>query len=141
MYRQFIMPYRQELNRFIKSRAPQVYIQHHTCGSVYRLLPELIETGVDILNPVQPLAADMDPARLKAEFGDKLTFHGAIDIQQAMAGTVEDVRAEVTTRIKQLGPGGGYILAACSNFQPDTPSENVLVMIETARQAGRYPLN
>lgn len=141
MYREFIMPYRQELNRFIKSRAPQAYIQHHTCGSVYRLLPDLIETGINILNPVQPLAADMNPGRLKAEFGDKLVFHGAIDIQQAMAGTIEDVRAEVTTRIRQLGPGGGYIVAACSNFQPDTSSENILAMIETARRVGRYPLN
>lgn len=140
LYRELIMPYRQELNRFIRSKAPQAYIQHHTCGSVYRLMPELIETGINILNPVQPLAADMDPARLKAEFGEQMVFHGAIDIQQALNGSVEDVQAEVQTRIRQLGPGGGYIIAPCSNFQADNPPENIWTMLESARELGRYPL-
>lgn len=140
LYREMIMPYRQELNRLIKAKAPQAKIQHHTCGSVYKLLPDLIETGIEILNPVQPLAADMDPARLKAEFGDQLTFHGAIDIQQAMVGSIEDVETEVRTRIQQLGPGGGYIIATCSNVQPDIPPENVLALLRIARQAGQYPL-
>ena len=140
LYREMIMPYRQELNRLIRAKAPQAKIQHHTCGSVYKLLPDLIETDIDILNPVQPLAADMDPARLKAEFGDQLVFHGAIDLQEGMVGSAERVREEVTTRIRQLGPGGGYIIAPCSNFQADTPVENILTMLKSAREAGRYPL-
>jgi len=141
LYREMIMPYRIRLNEFIRSKAPQAYIQHHTCGSVYKLLPDLIDTGIDILNPVQPLAADMDPARLKAEFGDKIVFHGAIDLQEAMCGTVEDVRREVETRVQQLGPGGGYIIAPCSNFQADSTVENILTMLATAREVGRYPLS
>lgn len=140
-YRDMIRPYRQELNRFIRSKAPQAYIQHHTCGSVYKLLPDLIETGIDILNPVQPLAKDMDTQRLKAEFGDKITFHGAVDLQYAMTGGVEDVRNEVKLRISHLAPGGGYILATCSNFQADVPPENTLAMIAAARQYGRYPIS
>lgn len=140
MYREFIQPYRRELNELIKSKAPGAKIQHHTCGSVYKLLPDLIADGIDILNPVQPLAKDMDPAKLKSEFGDKLTFHGAIDIQKAMAGSLDDVREEVKTRIRQLGPGGGYIMAACSNIQSDSSPEHVLTMIETARKYGRYPI-
>lgn len=140
LYREMIMPYRQTLNRLIRSKAPQAKIQHHTCGSVYRLLPDLIETGIDILNPVQPLAADMDPARLKAEFGEQIVFHGAIDLQEGMIGSPERVREEVVTRIKQLAPGGGYIIAPCSNFQADSTVENILTMLSTAREAGRYPI-
>jgi uroporphyrinogen decarboxylase len=140
LYREMIMPYRQELNRLIRSKAPQAKIQHHTCGSVYRLLPDLIETGIDILNPVQPLAADMDPARLKAEFGEQIVFHGAIDLQEGMIGSPERVREEVVTRIKQLAPGGGYIIAPCSNFQADSTVENICTMLTTAREAGRYPI-
>ncbi len=107
---------------------------------MYKLLPDLIATDIDVLNPVQPLAAGMDPARLKAEFGDRLTFHGAIDEQQALGGSVADVHAEVARRIRALGPGGGYIVAPCSNFQADTPPENVLAMIAAAREFGQYPI-
>ncbi len=140
LFRKYIQPYRQELNRLIHAKAPHARIQHHTCGSVYRLLPDLIATGVEVLNPVQPLAAQMDPARLKEEYGTQLTFHGAIDEQHALNGSLEDVRAEVTARIRALAPGGGYILAPCSNVQADTPPENVLTMIETARTVGSYPI-
>lgn len=140
LYREMIMPYRLELNQFIKSKAPQAYIELHSCGSVYKLLPDLLETGVEILNPVQPLAKDMDPDRLKTEFGDKFAFRGAIDIQHAMVGSVDSVRREVLLRIAQLGPGGGYVVAACSNFQADVPPENILAMIEAARDGGRYPI-
>lgn len=140
IYRQFIQPYRLELNRLIRNKAPKACIQHHTCGSVYKLLPDLIATDIDVLNPVQPLAAGMDPARLKAEFGDRLTFHGAIDEQQALGSTISDVRDEVSRRVRALAPGGGYVLAPCSNFQADTPPENVLAMIEAAREFGQYPI-
>ena len=140
IYREFIQPYRLQLNRLIRSKAPKARILHHTCGSVYKLLPDLIATDIDVLNPVQPLAAGMDSARLKAEFGDRMAFHGAIDEQQALGGTVDDVRSEVERRVRALAPGGGYILAPCSNFQADTPPENVLAMIAAAREFGRYPI-
>ena len=98
VYREFFQPYRLELNRLIRSKASRARIQHHTCGSVYKLLPDLIATNIDVLNPVQPLAAGMDSVRLKKEFGNSLAFHGAIDEQQALGGTVDDVRSEVIRR-------------------------------------------
>jgi uroporphyrinogen decarboxylase len=139
-YRQVIKPYHRELFRFIKERT-DARIFLHTCGSVYRLLPDLIDAGVEILNPVQVSARDMDTRRLKAEFGDQLTFMGAIDTQRVLPfGSVEEVQAEVERRIAHLGPGGGYILAPVHNVQADVPSENLIAMYRHARQVGRYPL-
>ncbi len=78
----------------------------------------------------------MNPAELKRRFGDKLSFHGAIDIQQTLPyGKPEDVRAEVRSRIKMLGRGGGYILCSTHNIQPDTPIENILAMYDEAKKA------
>jgi uroporphyrinogen decarboxylase len=139
-YRDVIKPYHQELFAFIKERT-EARIFLHTCGSVYRLLPDLIDAGVEILNPVQVSAKDMDTRRLKAEFGDRLTFMGAIDTQRVLPfGSVEEVQAEVEQRIAHLGPGGGYILAPVHNVQADVPPENLLAMYRHARQVGRYPL-
>jgi len=139
-YRQVIKPYHQELFQFIKehSRA-RVFL--HTCGSVYKLLPDLIEAGVDILNPVQVSARDMDTRRLKAEFGDRLSFWGAIDTQHVLPhGSIQDVRAEVERRIADLAPGGGYVVAPVHNVQADVPAENVIAMYRHAREIGQYPL-
>jgi len=141
LFRKIIKPARQRLHELIRTRAPQARIYLHTCGSVRNLIPDLIEIGVDILNPVQPLAAGMDPAGLKADFGDKLTFHGAIDMQQAMPGSPEDVSREVRTRIRQLGPGGGYILAPANLVQSDVPLDNLLRMVEEAKEYGKYPIS
>jgi uroporphyrinogen decarboxylase len=139
-YRKVIKPYHQELFAFVRERT-EARIFLHTCGSVYRLLPDLIEAGVEILNPVQVSARDMDTRRLKAEYGDRLTFMGAIDTQRVLPfGSVEDVQAEVERRIAHLGPGGGYILAPVHNVQADVPPENLIAMYRHARQVGRYPL-
>ncbi len=141
MYRRTIKPYHQEIFSFIKDHSPaRVFL--HTCGSVYKLLPELIDAGVDILNPVQVSAQGMDTARLKADFGDRLVFWGAIDTQHVLPyGSVEDVKAEVARRISDLAPGGGYVVAPVHNVQADVPAENVAAMYQSARQAGRYPLS
>lgn len=140
-YRHVIRPYHQELFQFIKERS-HARIFLHTCGSVYRLLPDLVDAGVEVLNPVQVSARDMDTRRLKAEFGDRLTFMGAIDTQRVLPfGTVDQVRAEVERRIADLGPGGGYILAPVHNIQADVPPENLVTMYRHARQVGRYPLH
>jgi uroporphyrinogen decarboxylase len=139
-YRQVIKPYHQELFRFIKERT-DARIFLHTCGSVYRLLPDLIDAGVEILNPVQVSARDMDTRRLKVEFGDRLTFMGAIDTQRVLPfGSVEEVQEEVERRISHLGPGGGFILAPVHNVQADVPPENLIAMYRHARKVGRYPL-
>jgi uroporphyrinogen decarboxylase len=140
IYRQVIKPYHHELFRFIKERtSARIFL--HTCGSVYRLLPDLVDAGVEILNPVQVSARDMDTRRLKAEFGDRLSFMGAIDTQRVLPfGSEEDVKAEVERRIADLGPGGGFILAPVHNLQADVPPENVVAMYRHARKVGRYPL-
>lgn len=139
-YREVIKPYHQELFSFIKERTgARVFL--HTCGSVYRLLPDLIDAGVDILNPVQVSAKDMDTRRLKAEFGDRLTFMGAIDTQRVLPfGSVQEVQEEVERRISHLAPGGGFILAPVHNIQADVPAINIVTMYRHARQVGRYPL-
>ncbi len=125
----------------ISSRPGPARIYLHTCGSVYTLLPDLVDAGFEILNPVQVSAAGMDTARLKAQFGDRLSFWGAIDTQQALPfGTIEEVEREVERRIADLAPGGGYVLAPVHNVQADVPVENLLTMYRQARHAGRYPV-
>ena len=109
----------------------------HSCGSTRRIWPQLIEAGVDIYETVQPEAAEMDPAGLKAEFGDKICFHGTISTQKTLPfGTVEDVIKEVKERVRTVGRDGGLIVAPAHNFQPDTPVENILAMYDTVRQDG-----
>ena len=106
----------------------------HSCGSTRRIWPQLIEAGVDIYDTVQPEAAEMDPAGLKAEFGEKMCFHGTISTQKTLPfGKVEDVAREVKERIKTVGKGGGLIVAPAHNFQPDTPIENILALYEAVR--------
>lgn len=140
MYRSIIKPYHKELFTFVKQRTPaRIFL--HTCGSVYKLLPDLIEAGVEILNPVQVSARDMVTDRLKREFGDSLSFMGAIDTQHVLPfGSPDDVRREVERRIIDLGPDGGYILAPVHNVQSDVPPENLITMYRHARQFGQYPL-
>ena len=111
----------------------------HSCGSTRKLIPDLIETGFDILDTVQPEAADMNPAELKRKFGDRLSFHGMISVQQVLPhGTTEDVRREVKERMEVMKPGGGYIMAPTHCIQPDTPVENILAMYEAGLEFGRY---
>ncbi len=101
----------------------------HSCGSTRKIWPDLIEAGVDIYDTVQPEAVEMDPEELKAEFGDKICFHGSISTQKTLPfGTKDDVAAEVQKRIETLGKEGGFILAPAHNFQPDTPIENILAV-------------
>jgi uroporphyrinogen decarboxylase len=107
----------------------------HTCGSVADILGDLVEIGVDVLHPVQVAAAKMEPAQLKKQWGAKLAFWGAIDTQRVLPfGSVADVKAEVERRIEELGAGGGYVLGAVHNIQPDVPLENILAMYRHARE-------
>ncbi len=94
--------------------------------------------GIDVLNPLQPRAAGMDMARIKAQFGDRLSFHGAIDIQQTLPhGTPDEVRSEVRERCKLLGHGGGYICTSAHYLQADTPLENIVALYTTRRELER----
>jgi uroporphyrinogen decarboxylase len=138
LYRKMIKPHHKRLFSYIKSRTP-AKILYHTCGSVVHLIPDLIELGVDVLNPVQVSAKGMDTRKLKAEFGKDISFWGAIDTQKVLPfGTPEDVAAEVRQRIDDLGPGGGYVLCAVHNIQADVRPENICAMYDTSREYGVY---
>ena len=117
-------------------------ILYHSCGAIEPMIKDLIEVDVDILNPIQPLAKGMDSAELKSKYGDKLTFHGGIDLQVAMSaqGSLEDVRTEVDTRLRALAPGGGYILAPAHNLQKESTPEKILELYDYATKRGTYPI-
>lgn len=115
-----------------------VYVFHHSDGAIWPIIPDLIATGIDILNPIQWRTKGMDRAALKATFGDQVIFHGGMDNQQTLPfGSIEDVRQEVLDNIEILGKGGGYILAPCHNIQAVSPPENIVAMYETAYEYGR----
>ena len=139
-YRKFIKPRHKRLFSFIKRKAPNIHIQLHSCGSVYDLIPDFIEVGVEILNPVQVSAAKMDTKRLKREFGDELTFWGGgVDTQKVLPyGTPEEVREEVKRRINDLAAGGGFIFSTVHNIQADVPPENIMAMWEALQEYGKY---
>jgi uroporphyrinogen decarboxylase len=106
---------------------------------VYDLIPDMLDVGVDVLNPVQVRASKMDPVRLKREFGSNLVFWGGIDEQYLLPrGTPEQIREEVKKMIDIMAPNGGFILGPTHNIQPDTPPENIVAMCEAAKEYGRY---
>lgn len=139
-YRDLLKEKHAYLAKIVKEKAPQAKFMLHSCGSIKAFIPDFIEAGFDVLNPVQPRAKGMDPAALKAEFGNEISFLGGVDVQQTMAGPVEGVRAEVRQRLQELGPGGGYVLAPSHNFGDDVPVENILAFFETAAEFGVYPI-
>ena len=139
MYRQFIQPYHRQVYGYVKAHS-DLPIFLHTCGSIYRLLPDLIEAGVDILNPVQISAAEMDPRRLKREFGQDVTFWGGgADTQHVLpTATPEEVRRHVRELIEIFAPGGGYVFCQVHNIQANVPPENVVAMFDAALEFGQY---
>jgi uroporphyrinogen decarboxylase len=127
MWHAFIRPCHARLVEV--ARAYGKPVMYHSDGAVYPLIPDLIDLGIAVLNPIQADAKGMAPERLKQEFGERLTFHGGIDIVQTLPrGSVDDVRAEVRERVRVLGERGGYILCSSHHIQSDTPLENVLAM-------------
>ncbi len=129
MFRRYVRP---SLTRFIaQAHAHGLRVMYHTCGAVRQLIPDFIEIGVDILNPVQTSARGMEPAALKREYGDQLCFHGGVDLQTVLTrSTPAQVREHVQRLIETLGAGGGYILAPTNNLMPDTPVQNILAMYD-----------
>jgi len=138
MFRRFFKKGHTELFRAIKKAHPGIKIWFHSCGSVHQLYPDLLDCGVDIFNPMQPFAADMDSHMLKREYGKNVCFHGGIDIQYKLPGTLEELEEEVKTRISGFAPGGGYILAPTNHVQGDVPIENFFKMYEYAHKYGTY---
>ena len=138
MYRRTLKPRQKKLFETIK-QGSDVKILYHTCGAVVDFIDDLVDVGVDILNPVQVTARGMDTRELKKRFGDRICFWGGIDTQKVLPfGTPAEVREEVKRRLDDLADGGGYVLAAVHNIRPEVPPENIMAMIETAAEFGVY---
>jgi len=132
VWRRFLKPKMAHFIAELKEINPDVKIAYHSDGNIYPIIPDLIEIGLDVLNPVQP--ASMDPAKIKQDFGKNLSFWGTIDEQHTLPfGTPNDVRNEVLTRLKTIGKGGGLIIGPTHHVQLDTPLENFWAMVDTIR--------
>ena len=133
LWRKYFKPRMAEFIASLKAINPSVKVAYHSDGDIYPIIPDLIEIGLDVLNPIQP--ASMDPARVKRDFGDKLCFWGTIDEQQTLPfGTPEDVAREVRDRIATVGRNGGLIIGPTHHVQLDTPLENFWAMVEEVRK-------
>jgi uroporphyrinogen decarboxylase len=132
MWRTYLKPRMAELISSLRAINPQIKIAYHTDGVVYPIIAELIEIGIDVLNPIQPLA--MDPVKLKKDYGERLCFWGSIDIQHTMPfGTPEDVTKEVMARLTTIGRDGGLLIGPTHNLQLDTPLENFWALVDAIR--------
>jgi uroporphyrinogen decarboxylase len=140
LYRKFIKPCHRRIFKAIKDHtAAKLCV--HTCGSAYAFLDDYVELGVDVLNPVQISARDMEPHRLKQKYGPALSFHGAIDTQKFLPrATPAEVKEEVRRMMGILGDGGGYLFSSCHSIQPDVSPENILALFSAAFEYGQYPL-
>ena len=134
LWRKYILPRHQRLNAVIKSYGLKII--YHSCGAIYPLIGALIDDmNIDVLNPLQPRASMMDMARIKEEFGGRIAFHGAIDLQHTMPhGSPQDVVDEVRARCQILGQGGGYICTTAHYIQNDVPIENILALYLAPRR-------
>ena len=144
MFRQLLKPHFARLFHLAKSMFldynPHGKLMTHTDGDIYPILADFAEMGLDVLNPVQPYVAEMDHSRLKREFGNRLSFHGGIDIQRVLPhGNPAEVAAEVQKTIAALGSEGGYILAPTHYLQADVPPENMVALRNAVLEFGRYP--
>ncbi len=139
LYRKMVKPKQKRLVEAIKKKT-DAKIFFHGCGAVYDLIPDLIEVGFDILNPVQVSARGMDTQKLKQEFGNDITFWGGgVDTQRVLPfGTPEQVTDEVRRRIDDLAPGGGFVFAAVHNIQAFVPPQNIVAAFDTALDYGKY---
>jgi len=140
MFRQQIKPHWQAVFDRIKQLAPKAYRFFHSCGNVRPLIPDFLELGVQILNPVHIKATHMEPIALKRDFGKALTFWGGgVDTQNTLPnGTPQQVKDEVRQNIEALAPGGGYVFNTVHNIQADVPVENILAMYEALMEFGAY---
>lgn len=133
MFEELVAPYFKERIDYTKKFISAPFL-HHSCGNVYKLLPQLKACGVDILNPIQPTGPAMQPERLKKDFGNQFVFHGGLDTQSVLPnGTKESVTQAVNALLDAMQPGGGYIFAAAHNLQADVPPENIITMFRAAR--------
>lgn len=135
MYREMIKPFHAKLFGFVRKNYPDIKVFFHSCGAIFELIPDLIEAGVQILNPVQITASGMDPKRLKKEFGNQVVFWGGgVDTQYTLNnGTVDDVKKMAKEMLDVFSPGGGYVFSQVHNIESCVPAKNVLAAFETAK--------
>ena len=140
-FRSVFKPRLAELLRELKKGAPDAFVFFHSCGSVRTILPDFIEIGVEVLNPVQTTAAGMEPRALKREFGSEIAFWGGgVETQEILPrGTPAEVADDVRRNLDALSPGGGYVFGAVHNIQADVPAENVLAMVDALRAHSGRP--
>lgn len=132
-WREFLQPAYRSLKEIAEERG--AYVFFHSCGAVRRLIPDMIETGVDVLGPLQVKAAGMDPAGLKRDYGDRICFSGGVDEQELLPkGTPAEVKLQVHRLMDTMAPGGGFFIGPTHNFQDDIPTANIVAMYEAARE-------
>jgi uroporphyrinogen decarboxylase len=135
LYRQLFKPRHQQLCSYVKENSKMVTFLH-SCGSIYKLIPDLVDAGFEILNPVQTQAADMDPLKLKREFGREVSFWGGgvETVGTLNKATPEKVRAEVLQRLEFLSRDGGYVFNTVHNILPDVPPQNIVAMFNAVKE-------
>lgn len=140
-YRDVMKPIHKQFIGQIKAKAPGVKILLHNDGAIREFIPDLIDAGFDILNPIESHLPGMDPAGLKRDFGDALVFQGGVNVKEILPrGTEDEIRAEVRKRIEEMGSGGGYILGPTHNLSNDIPLENILIFFKAGLELGKYPI-
>jgi uroporphyrinogen decarboxylase len=138
-YKIFVKPYEKRIFEVVK-RKSKAKVAQHSCGAVFRLIPELIDSGIQILNPIQTSAKGMDTKLLKREYGQDLCFWGGIDVQKILpCGTPGEVEREVKRVIDDLAAGGGVLLGPSHDIQAFTPVENIVALFQSAVKYGLYP--
>ncbi len=139
-FRQYYLPHFTRILKFIKAKRPELKILFHSCGNVRPIIPDLIEMGVDILNPVHVTATGMEPVELKQDFGKDMVFWGGgVDTQHILPnGTPEQVKDDVKRNIDALAPGGGFVFSTIHNIQAEVPPQNIVAMIEALTAYGKY---
>jgi uroporphyrinogen-III decarboxylase len=141
LYRDLFKPFHKRVNEWIHGHTGWKTFMHSD-GAMWRLLDDVVEAGFDILNPVQTSAADMDPARLKETYGDRITFWGAgIETQTTLPfGTPAEIRAEVANRMRIFGRGGGFVFTTIHNLQTGVPAENIVALYDAVNRYRAYPV-
>jgi len=142
VYTKIIKPRHKKSIEMYKKLAPGAKVMLHCDGAIRKFMPDLIDAGFDILNPIEGHLPGMDPVGLKMDFGKDMVFQGGVDVKNVLnKGTIEDVKREVRLRIEQMAEGGGYVLAPAHNFSNDIPLENMLAFFEAGQELGFYPLS
>jgi uroporphyrinogen decarboxylase len=139
-FREYYKPHFNRILKFIKQKSPEIKLLFHSCGNVRPIIPDLIEMGVDILNPVHITATGMEPIQLKKDFGNDIVFWGGgVDTQKVLpTGTFQEVADNVKQNIEALAPGGGFVFSTVHNIQAEVPPQNILAMTKALKEFGNY---